>query len=420
MECLVKVIKGGTLIDGTGASPLKDSVIVIEGSMVARVGRQGEVQIPSGAEVINASGQVVMPGLIDCHTHISDVRTPSSMGWGALEYSLSDRTVMAVVAARRLLEAGITTIRNVGDVGSNIHIDIALRDAIKRGDIIGPRIFASDSGITMIGGHGDMLKSVRMLALDRKDLDYGIVNGVDDCIKIVREHVRVGADLIKIWATGGVMEATERAGMQELSNEEIETIVKEAGKSGKFVVAHAVGPPETIKFCSEVGVRSIEHGIFQNQESINTMKEKGTYLVPTLIAYQLLTREDFPKVTQEVAKKAVATHENTLKAAKKAGVKIAMGTDSGDPYGSIHGKVQAWELELMTTKGLTPMESIMAATKTGAECIGIGDKTGTIESGKFADILMVKGNPLENIKVLQDLNLITMVMKEGTPYITRP
>jgi imidazolonepropionase-like amidohydrolase len=216
------------------------------------------------------------------------------------------------------------------------------------------------------------------------------------------------------------MEATERAGMQELSNEEIVTIVKEAGKSGRFVSAHAVGPPESIRFCSEAGVRSIEHGIFQNQKSINMMKEKGTYLVPTLIAYRLLTTESFPKLTREVAKKAVATHENTLKAAKKAGIKIAMGTDSGAPYGSIHGKVQAWELELMATKGLTPMESIMAATKTAAECIGIGDKTGTIEPGKFADILIVKGNPLENIKVFQDLNLIKMVMKEGTPYITRP
>lgn len=417
----VKVIRGGTLIDGTGANPLKDSIVVIEGSKISQVGRQGEVRIPSSAEIISAVGRVLMPGLIDCHTHISSVTTASpGTGWGALEYSLSDRVVMAVVAAKKLLEAGITTVRNLGDPGSNIHVDIAVRDAVKRGDIIGPRIFASDSGITMIGGHADMLKSVRMLAFDREDLGYGIVNGVTDCIKLVREQVRVGADQIKIWATGGVMEATERAGMQELSNEEIEAVVKEASKSGRFVAAHAVGPSDTIRFCSEAGVRSIEHGIFNDQESINMMREKGTYLVPTLIAYQLLTGEVFPTVTREVAKRAVVAHNETLKAAKNAGVKIAMGTDSGAPYGSIHGKVQAWELELMATRGLTPMESIIAATKTAAECIGIADKTGTIEPGKVADILVVEGNPLDDIRILQDPNRIKMVMKEGTLQISRP
>lgn len=210
------------------------------------------------------------------------------------------------------------------------------------------------------------------------------------------------------------------AGMQELSNEEIEAIIKESKKSHRLVAAHAVGPAETIKFCVEAGVRSIEHGIFTDQETIQSMSEKGTFLVPTLIAYQLLTGEVFPEVTREVAKKAVVAHEKTLKAAKNAGVKIAMGTDSGAPYGSVHGKCQARELELMATRGLTPMETIVAATKTGAECIGIGDQTGTITPGRFADILIVDGNPLEDIRVLQDLSRIKMVMKEGTPYITRP
>jgi imidazolonepropionase-like amidohydrolase len=421
MGASMRAIRGGTLIDGTGATPLKDSVIVIEGSKIVEVGREGQVRVPSGAEVIEAGGKIVMPGLIDCHTHISSISTASpGTGWGALEYSLSDRVVMSVVAAKKLLEAGITTIRNLGDPGSNIHIDIAVRDAIKRGDVVGPRIFASDSGITMIGGHADMLKSVRAIAFDREALGYGIVNGVIDCIKVVREHVRVGADLIKIWATGGVMEATERAGMQELSNEEIRAIVDESAKSGRYVAAHAVGPPESIKFCSETGVRSIDHGIFNNEESINMMREKGTFLVPTLIAYQLLTGDVFPAVTREVAERAVTAHEKTLKAAKKAGVKVAMGTDSGAPYGSIHGKVQAWEIELMATRGLTPMESIVAATKTGAECIGVGEKTGTIEPGKFADLLIIEGNPLDDIKVLQNLNRIKVVMKEGASYITRP
>ena len=295
-----------------------------------------------------------------------------------------------------------------------------MRDVVERGDIMGPRIFSSDSGITITGGHADMMKSVRALAFAGQGLGYGIVDGVTECIKAVREQVRVGADQIKIWATGGVMEVTDRAGMQELSNEEITAIVNEANKSGRFVAAHAVGPPETIRFCSETGVRSIEHGVFSDQKSIDMMREKGTYLVPTLIAYQLLTKDEFPTLTREVAKRAVAAHENTLKMAKKAGVKIAMGTDSGDPYGNVHGKSQALELELMATRGLTEMESIIAATKHAAECIGIGEKVGTVEPGKFADVLIVEGDPLRDIRIFQDLNRIKMVMREGKAYVTRP
>lgn len=422
MGNFVKVITGGTLIDGTGSPPLEDAVVVIEGAKIVRVGGSGKVTVPAGADVIHANGRTIMPGLIDCHTHISDVSTASAAtGWGVLELSHSDRAVMAVVAARKLLEAGITTIRDLGDagLGSPTHITVAVRDAIRRGDIVGPRIFSSDSGITITGGHADMLKSVRALATLGRGLGYGMVDGVTECVKLVREQVRVGADQIKIWATGGVMEVSDRAGTQELSDEEITAIVKEANRFGIFVAAHAVGPPKTISFCSEAGVRSIEHGVFSDQESIDMMKKKGTFLVPTLIAYQLLTKEGFPAVTREVANRAVKAHENTLRMAKDTKVKIAMGTDSGDPFGSIHGKSQSLELELMTQRGLTEMESIIASTRNGAECIGIGEKVGTLEAGKFADLLIVDGNPLHDIRILQDLSRIKTVMREGVPFVTR-
>jgi len=417
----LKVIKGGTLIDGTGAGPVRDSVVVIEGSKITEVGSSNRVRIPGGAEVIEAGGRVVMPGLIDCHTHISNFRTPyPATGWGTLEVGVSDRAVKAVVAAKNLLEAGITTIRDCGSAG---HIDIAVRDAIKRGEIIGPRVLGSDAGLSITGGHGDSVKTVRVLAFEggkEEAKRHGIVDGVTECIRAVREMVRVGADWIKIWATGGVMEAEEKAGNWEFSDEEIKAIVKEATKCGRSVAAHAVGPTDAIKFCAEVGIKSIEHGIFCDQETIDVMKEKGTFLVPTMIAYELLTKDMFPATTREVAKRAVATHEQTLKMAKKAGVKIAMGTDSGSPYGNVHGKCQLWELELMATRGLTPMEAIVASTKTAAECIGIGGKTGTIEPGKLADLLIVQGSPLEDIKILQDQSRIKMVMREGAPYVTRP
>ncbi|MEM2958005.1 MAG: amidohydrolase family protein [Candidatus Jordarchaeaceae archaeon] len=418
----VKAIKGGTLIDGTGNEPIRNSLIIIEDSKIVEVGQVGQIKIPSGAEVIDASGRVVMPGLIDCHTHISFPVTPfAATGFGALEYSQADRTIWAVVAVKKLIEAGVTTIRDMGSTG---HIDLAVRDAIKRGDIVGPRIFGSDAGLTITGGHMDVLKNVRSLAFDLP-LEYTqnqrpTADGVEECIKVVREQIRVGADQIKMWATGGVMETTERALIREYSDEEIKAIVKEAKKSGRFVASHAVGPPDAIKVCVEEGVRSIEHGIFNDEESIRMMSEKGTYLVPTMVAYHLLTAPYMPQVIKEVANRAVIAHEKTLKMAKKAGIKIALGTDSGSPFGSVHGEVQHKELELMATRGLTAMESIVAATKTAAECIGIGNKTGTIEPGKFADLIVIDGNPLDNIKVLQEKGCIKMVMKEGKVYVKNP
>ena len=418
----VKALKGGTLIDGTGARPLRDSVIVIQDSKITEVGEAGQVRIPAGAEVINAGGSVVMPGLIDCHTHIGLVMTPSpNTGWGVLEYSSADTVIKAVAAAKNLIEAGVTTIRNCADCrGSGKHVDISVRDAIKQGVIIGPRVFASDSGITITGGHGDLLKTVRKITMDGQEEAYGIADGVAECVKLVREQVKAGADFIKIFATGGAMEAVERAGTQEMSDEEISGIVKEAGRLGRFVAAHAVGPPDAIRFCSEAGVRSIEHGVFSDEGALSVMREKGTYLVPTLGAYHLLTEDAFPELTRQVARRAVVAHENTLKMAKKVGANIALGTDSGSPYGSIHGKVQALELELMVSKGLTEMEAIMAATKTAAECIGIGHQTGTIEPGKLADLIVVEGDPLSNIGVLKDLSRIKAVIKDGVTCVARP
>jgi imidazolonepropionase-like amidohydrolase len=415
----IKVILGGTCIDGTGAEPIKDSVIVIEGRKIKDVGKLGQIHIPSGAEMIDAKHRIVMPGLIDCHTHISAISSPTkSTGFGFLEWSNIDRAVRSVATARTLLNSGITTVRDVGSFGN---IDIALRDAINDNVISGPRILGCGTGLTCTGGHVDGDKHVRYLAFHNIRVQkYRTVDGVSEVIRAVRELIKLGVDWIKFWASGGVLEATERATAQEFSDEEIRALVGEAKRANIPVCVHALSP-ESIKVCIEAGVKSIEHGIFSDEECIRMMKERDVYLVPTFIAYELLAKDEkLPRATYEVARKAIVAHEKTVKMAKKEGVKIAMGTDSGSPYTNIPGECQAWELELMVRKGFSEMESIVAATKTAAECIGIADKIGTLEQGKLADLIIVDGNPLRDIRILQDKKNIKMVMKEGKIYHVKP
>ncbi|MBS7648618.1 MAG: amidohydrolase family protein [Candidatus Bathyarchaeia archaeon] len=415
----IKAIIGGVCIDGTGAEPIKDSVIVIEDSMIREVGRLGDVQIPSGAEIIDAKHRVIMPGIIDCHTHISAISSPlKSTGFGFLEWSDIDRAVRSVATAKRLLSSGITTIRDVGSFGN---IDVALRDAINDGVLPGPRILASGTGLTCTGGHVDGDKHVRYLAFHNIRVQkYRTVDGVSDVIRAVRELIKLGVDWIKFWASGGVLEATERAHAQEFSEEEIDALIKEAGRARVPVCVHALAP-EPIKICIESGVRSIEHGIFADEECIKMMKDRGVYLVPTFIAYELLAKDEkLPRATYEIARRAIITHEKTVQMAKRIGVKIAMGTDSGSPYTNIPGECQAWELEQMVRKGFSAMESIVAATKNAAECLGVAQKTGTIEPGKSADLIIIDGDPLRDIKVLQDKNRIKLVMKEGKIYFMKP
>ena len=415
----IKAIKGGTLIDGTGSEPLKKSVIIVEDSKIIEVGSEGKVSIPSGAEIIDAAKQIVMPGLIDCHTHLySYASSNKATGFGLIEWSNIDRAIRAVVTVKTFLGAGITSIR---DVGCCANIDIAIRDAINAGFIPGPRVVACGEGLTITGGHVDSDKHIRFAAFENiKIPKFKTIDGVTEVLKAVRQQIKLGADWIKFWATGGVLEATERAHAQEFSDEEINVLVGEASRAGVPVCVHALGA-DTIKICIEAGVKSIEHGIFSDDESIQMMKNNDVYLVPTLIAYDLLSKdENLPKATYEVARGAIIAHEKTIKMAKKAGVKIAMGTDSGSPYTNIHGECQAWEMELMATRGLTEMESIVATTKTAAECIGLGDKTGTIEPGKFADLIILDGDPLQDIKLFQDKNKIKTVMKGGIVYVKRP
>jgi imidazolonepropionase-like amidohydrolase len=417
LESVVRAIKGGTLIDGTGGKPLKDSVLVIEKSRISQIGKVGEVSIPTDAETIDANGRVVMPGLIDCHTHVYTSFSPNrSTGFGFLEWSNIDRAIRSTANAKAILESGVTTIR---DCGSAAGISIALRDAIKDGVINGPRILACGTGLVCTGGHMDSDKYVRYLVFHRELPRYRTVDGTNEILKGVRQEIKMGADFIKFWATGGIVEARDRTQVQEFSDDEIRTLVQEARRGGVPVAVHALSA-QVIKICIEAGVRSIEHGIFSDEECIRDMKENNVYLVPTLVAYELLaTREGLSDIILRGAQKANTALENTLRMAKKEGVNIAMGTDSGSPFNT-HGEGHARELELMVGKGLTEMESIIAATKTAAECCGISETTGTLEVGKLADLIILQGDPLKDIRVLQEKSRIKTVMKEGMVCVSRP
>jgi len=420
-------IKAGRLFDGSGQPPLRDVVVLIEDSKIVRVGTQGEVEIPSSAQIVDASDKFVMPGLIDTHTHISKTSSPtSSTGWGVAEHPLVGWAVRSTAHVKWILESGVTTIRDMGSLG---YIDIALRNAISDRIIVGPRIVASGKGLTCTGGHTDMLKHIKWFAhrvgpypraLEEEIGSGTVVDGVSEILKAVRQQVKLGADYVKFWATGGVMEAEERAGAQEFSDEEIRAIVGEAKRARKPIAVHAL-TAEAIKTCIRAGVDTIEHGIFADEECVNMMKEEGIYLVPTLVAYRKLTRTDvgFPAAAVEVAKRAVAAHGKTLRMAKRASVKIAMGTDSGSPYGNMHGVCQAEELELMVSEGLTETETLTAATKTAAEAVKLEDKIGTIEEGKLADLIVLNGNPLKDIRIFQDKNRIELVMKDGKILVRR-
>jgi imidazolonepropionase-like amidohydrolase len=308
----IKVIRGGTLIDGTGSEPMRNTVIIIEHKKIAKIGQIGQINIPNHADVFDANGKCVMPGLIDCHTHLYSIASSlKSTGFGLLEWSTIDRAVRSVAVAKALLDEGITTIRDVGSCGN---IDLALRDAINDGVVAGPRILGCGEGITCTGGHVDFDKHVRGLAFDKIAVPtFHTVDGVDEILKAVRQQVKLGADWIKFWASGGILEVTERALAQEFSEEEIHTLVQEATRARLPVAVHALSS-DSIKICVEAGVRSVEHAIFSDEESIQMMKDSDTFLVPTLMVYELLARdESLPVATYQAAKRAAVAHEHTLK-----------------------------------------------------------------------------------------------------------
>jgi len=363
------------------------------------------------AETIDLTGRFVMPGLIDCHTHITHEMAKGRRLAGAVLASEADAAIQATVYAKRTLLAGFTTIRNVGSGGD---VAFALRDAIASGSVPGPRILAAGRSITPTGGHGDSTHGFREGIFEVPGAYQGVADGPDECRKAVRAQVKRGADVIKITATGGVLSQTNAGTGQQFFDDELSAIVETAHALGRKVAAHAHGV-EGINAALRAGVDSIEHGSFLDEESVELFKASGAYVVPTLMAGETvanIARDDPDYFIPAVREKALAVGPemlNHFRTAVRNGVNIAFGTDSGV---SRHGD-NAREFELMVEAGMTPAETLYAATVAAADLCGITDDVGTIEAGKAADIVALEGNPLENIGAMHD---VVFVMRAGVVH----
>jgi len=398
----IVLIKAGRLIDVRFGRTLTDQAILIEGDRIKEVGSSQTVSAhaPTGARVIDLSNSTVLPGLIDCHTHLTF--DPSHSGYAALGISIPREALYGAKNAKVTLEAGFTTVRNVGAGG---YSDIALRDAIDAGDVPGPRIDAAGPGIGVSGGHFDN----SLLAPEFHHSSDSIADGVPALMAKVREEVKYGADVIKIAATGGVLSKGDSPEATQFSDEEIRAVVVEAHRLGRKVAAHAHGAAG-IKQAVLAGVQSIEHGSFIDEEGIRLMKEKGVYLVPTLYLadwfienYQRLR---VPEFMVEKAKVVMPAARQNIARAFKSGVKVAFGTDAAVyPHG-----LNAREFAVMVKLGLTPMQSMQAATVNAADLLGWSDRVGSIEPGHFADIIAVNGDPVADVTVLEH---VAFVMKGG-------
>ncbi len=415
-----KALKAGILIDGTGGPPIYDAIVVIENRRIREVGPAKEVALSSAAEVVDLSALTLLPGLIDAHVHLFAANAAFFENYRLAEYVTHPNLQMlyALRGAQILLEAGFTTIRNHGHSTSHASrsetYEVAVRDAFATGLFPGPRMLTGGR-CNITGGHSDLFTPRAALRSPGVTAD-----GPWELRKQGREMLRAGADFLKVCLSGGGGTTQEAPDIRNMTQEEVEAVVDEAHAFGKQVSAHCF-TPSSQKMAVRAGVDTIEHSVFTDEEALSMIKGADKFLVPTLAhrsdrAIEIRRTHGTPKDVIRKMKRIQPYCWESFKRIRQAGIKIAMGTDLGvDPEIGTN----AYELEIYVDLGMTPMEAILTATKNAAEAIWLGQETGTLQPGKYADIIAVAGNPLADIRVLQETEKIKLVMKEGEVLVDR-
>jgi len=400
-------IRAGHLFDGTGDKTRDNMVIVVVGDRIQSVAAAGSVTIPAGATVVDLSHATVLPGLIDCHTHLG-ARADRYDEINNFKNTPFQSAFAAVVNARKTLEAGFTSVR---DVGSPPFLAVDLRNSINEGLVPGPRIVASGPGISITGGHGDLnnFSPQTRVSMFPEERDFQIADGVDQIRHVVRAQVKYGVDVIKILATGGVLSKGDSPGAPQFTPEELKAAAEEAHMAGRKIAAHAHGT-QGIKNAILAGIDSIEHASLIDDEGIRLAKEHGVYLVMDIYNddYILGKAIEFglPKENVEKEKMVGRLQRENFERAVKGGAKMAFGTDAGVyPHGD-----NAKQFFYMVKFGMTPAQAIRAATSSAADLIGRAKDVGTLEAGKFADVIAVTVDPLQDVRALENVGF---VMKGG-------
>jgi len=394
---MLSVFKNATLLNGKGGQPVSDAILVIENNKIIFVGNSQFWQDKPEQQSIDLNGKWIIPGLIDCHIHM-DLHGYSD----TFQENLVDEKLRTLRAAKEMsdtLRAGFTTVRNVGTVN---HIDFAVKAGIEAGYFIGPRIITAGKIITMTCSGTEYFAGM-----------YRIADGVDECRKAAREQLKAGADMLKVMATGAVMNPGGVPGVPQLNVDEIRAVVEEGEKMGKHTAAHAHGTQGIINAVT-AGVHTIEHGTMATDEVLETMASNKTYLIPTLSLHELFEAHS-DQVPAFIVEKSRAMQEPYIEIVKKAvrgGVPVAMGTDAGTNY-NYHGKNAAEIIYLVEKEIMTPLQAITAATKTAAEAIRMDHEIGTLEAGKLADFIILNNNPLDDIRILSKSDAIKSVYKNG-------
>ena len=404
------VLKAARMFDGKSNSLVQNGVIVVKDDKIVDVG--SNLPIPSGARVVDLGDTTLCPGFMDAHTHLTEDFSGNynERRLRELDLNVSEQAIQATEFARATIEAGFTTVRDLGSrfVASHEFVDVALRNSINKRVIVGPRMLVATKGIGATGGHFDPTNGFRDFLFGREpDYTDGIANGPDEIRKAVRFEVKNGADVIKAAVSGGVLSLTDEVDTPQFTPAEIAALVDESHRLRKKVAVHCHGD-QVAREAIEAGIDSIEHGSFMKPDTLTMMKNKGTFLTPTLMASEWIMGkiDNYPPALQTKAKAATAARSDMFRNAVKMGVRISFGTDAAVyPHGQ-----NAKEFKLMVDLGMSPIDALKSATASDAELLGIAQTVGTLEKGKLADVIAMPGDPTADITATER---VSFVMKEG-------